>query len=92
MYSGDTMGLIRISPDGKEVLHLYDDKICELTGKHSTLKITRATDVFYDNEIGKWRVEMLVAGYCLPESFTKRSEALAYEKKILEHRLRNGEV
>jgi hypothetical protein len=86
------MTLIRISPDGREVLHLYDDKIHEVTSKTCDTTVTRASDVFYDNDLGKWKVRFIDTGLLLPVAFKSREEAIEYEKEFLEEymRLREG--
>lgn len=88
--------LIRISPDGGEVVHLYDDTINQITNKHSDVRIDRATNVFFDNVEKMWKIKMLVKGYlhgvCLPESFVNRADALEYEKIILEDLMREHKV
>jgi len=87
------MTLIRISPDGSEVLHLYDDKLMEITSKISDVEVERATDVFFDNEDKVWRVRLLPRGVrcmetVLAVSFKTRQEALDHERSILENDMR----
>jgi hypothetical protein len=87
------MALLRISPDGKEVLHLYDDKLVEMTRKTSDIEIKRATDVFFDNEDQVWRIKFLPRGLkdmetILAIPFGTREEALEYERGALENDMR----
>lgn len=82
--------LIRISPDGKEVLHLYDDKYNQITSKHSDMEITRATDVFFDNDMQVWKIRFLSNNEVLPVVFRNRERALKHERWILEKLLRRG--
>ena len=82
------MTLIRISPDGSEVLHLYDDKIAELTSKTSDIKINRASDVFFDNEDQVWRIKFRHTNAILMIPFETRAEALEYERLVLEQDMR----
>ena len=86
------MTLVRISPDGKEVLHLYDDKLMGMTSKTSEVEVERASDVYYDGKASVWKVKILATGEILPVSFGNRSMALSYEKIVLEGRLRDGAV
>ncbi len=74
---------IKISPDGKVVEGLYDDKFpwYALGGK---LEIKRASDVFFDPEVQKWKVKILHSQFILPGSFTLRGDAIAYEREYLE--------
>ena len=82
------MTLVRISPDGKEVLHLYDDKVAQLTSKTSDIKVTRASDVFYDNESKCWRIKFRHTNAILALPFETRAEALEYERLVLEQDMR----
>jgi hypothetical protein len=70
---------------------LYDDKIHRLTNKTSKTTVTRASDVFYDNELERWKVRFINTGLLLPIAFKSREKAIQYEKKFLEEymRLRN---
>lgn len=86
------MTLVRISPDGKEVLHLYDDKLMSMTSKTSEVEVERASDVYFDNKESLWKIRILATGEILPASFKDRSIALVYEKIVLESRLRDGAV
>ena len=86
------MTLIRISPDGKEVLHLYNDKLIDITSKTSDVEVTRASDIFFDNETSKWKIKILATEEILPVSFIHRGIAQDYEKIVLEDRLREGLV
>lgn len=79
------MALIRISPDGKEVVCLHNDFIHKIISKHSDVVIKRASDVFYDNKIKMWRVRILEPyEELLPLKFFSREEALEFEKRFLE--------
>lgn len=85
------MTLIRISPDGSETLHLYDDTVTELTSRISDMEITRATDVYYCNEDKGWKVKLLGdKPLVLPAMFKHRFEALKYEKEFLEEFLKEN--
>jgi len=85
------MTLVRISPDGKEVVHLYDDNLFELTSKTADIEVERASDIFFDNEKKNWKVRILKTGEVLPASFKSREGAKTYEISVLESRLRTGE-
>mgnify|MGYP001814065504 FL=1 len=80
--------LVRISPDGGEVVHLHNDKYNQITSKHSTMKIERASDVFFDNEIQRWRVKIRHTNAILAIDFATRQEALDHEHALLENDLR----
>ena len=82
--------LIRISPDGKEIAHLHDDKLTSLTRSTSKVEINRASNVFFDNDIKRWRVRV-IGEKLLPATFLERDTALAYEKIKMESKLRAGE-
>lgn len=83
------MTLIRISPDGKEVKYLYDDDIYQAMSNHTTIEVTRASDVFFDNEDRVWRIKFLDSNTTLVIPFGSREEALKYERGLLENNLRN---
>ncbi len=74
---------IKISPDGKLVEGLYDDKFPwhELGGK---LEIARASDVFFDPASQRWMIKILHNQVVLPFHFKLREDAIAYERKYLE--------
>jgi len=82
------MTLIRISPDGSEVLHLYDDKVVQITSKTSDIKVTRASDIFFDNKDKVWRIKFRHTNAILALSFETRAEALEYEQLVLEQDMR----
>jgi len=72
--------LIRISPDGKEIIFLYDDQVpwADL-GK---MQCSRASDVVFDEEKQAWKIVFpngKVVGY-----FTKRESAIHHEIFLLE--------
>ena len=82
------MALIRISPDGKEVVCLHNDFIHQVISKHSEVIIKRASDVFYDNKLRVWRVRILEPHEeLLPQKFFDRESALEFEKKFLEYHM-----
>lgn len=81
--------LIRISPDGKEVMHLSNDKYNQITAKHSDMEITRASDVFYDNSSQCWRIKYNHTNAILIIPFATRQEAIDFEIATLENDLRN---
>ena len=78
---------LRLGPNG-EVQHLYDDTLSSITmDLCKDVEVQRASDVFFDNELKKWRIKLLTdpwKGRVLSRSFKTRSEAIAYEIKILE--------
>jgi hypothetical protein len=82
------MTLVRISPDGKEVLYLYDDNIAKITRKHGDMEVSRASDVFFDNEDKKWKIKFLHTNAVLAIPFDTREEAIAHERAVLENDLR----
>ena len=77
--------LVRISPDGKKTLHLHNDK---LRFSFSDPSIHRATDVFFDNELKKWRVKLLREDMVLDFQGDSRQEAIEHEILILEEMMR----
>lgn len=79
---------IRISPDGKEVMHLYHEEYNKITSKHADVRIDRATNVFFDNDVKRWRVAFLDSDTVSEESFESRREALEFETKVLQVALR----
>lgn len=81
------MALIRISPDGKEVVCLHNDFIHNVVKRHADVEIKRATDIYYDNEEGVWRVKLLGEPWdeVLPIKFFTRKEALIWEVDFIEH-------
>lgn len=85
---GVGMTLIRISPDGKEIKHLYDEDIVRITSETSDIKIKRASDVFFDNDIKKWKIRVVDDGRIVNMEFDTRSEAIGYEVDMLEKMLR----
>ena len=86
------MTLIRISPDGKEVVNIFNEFIHKITSKHSDVEINRASEVFYCNNNKGWKIKMLwrgkMHGLLLPVMFKTRQEAIDYEIKFLEELLR----
>jgi hypothetical protein len=83
--------LIRISPDGSEVVYVHNDVIhSNVTSKHSDVEIQRATDVYYDNEEKMWKVRILAEPFneVLPVKFYTRQQAIDYEVLWLEKLLR----
>ena len=87
------MALIRISPDGKEVVCLHDDFVHNIIRKHSDVEIKRATDVYYNNDEKMWRVKLLGEPWdeILPVKFFTRKEALDYERIYLEYLIKDHE-
>lgn len=80
------MASIRISPDGMEILLLYDDNLM-MEGRK---RVVRASHVKFHEEDQLWRVHELFAdGSELKheEGFESRHGAIAYEIGILETRL-----
>jgi len=73
---------IKISPDGKTITGLYSDQFP--WHKLGKLEITRASDVFFDQRIQKWRVKLLHNFCVLPRQFKIREDAIAYEREYLE--------
>lgn len=80
--------LIRISPDGGEVVHLHNDKYNQITSKHADVEINRASDVFFDNSIKKWRIKFRHTNAVLAIPFDTRQEALDHEVALLENDIR----
>lgn len=81
------MALIRISPDGKEVVCLHNDFIHNIIRKHAEVNIKRATDVYYDNDEKMWKVKLLGEPWdeVLPVKFFTRKDALYHERVYLEY-------
>jgi hypothetical protein len=78
--------LVRISPDGKEVVFLYDDKIpWEDLGK---MKCERASDVIFNEERQVWVIKFNGGGEV--GDFKNREEAIQYEIFILEKMMRGS--
>ena len=78
--------IIRISPDGKELMFLYDDSLMEGENK----RVVRASDVKFHEEDQLWRVHELFADGSEKEheeGFTSRAEAIQFEIGLLEARL-----
>lgn len=84
--------MIRISPDGKEVLHLYNDKLLPLDKLSGDIAVERASDIFFDNDICSWRIKILKTGEVLDTCFIDRETAKEHEVEVLESRLREGLV
>jgi hypothetical protein len=82
--------LIRISPDGKEVVHIHNDTYNKITSEHADITINRASDVFFDNQEQKWRVKIRHTKSLLAITFDTRQDALNFEGKLLENYLRCG--
>ena len=74
---------IKISPDGKLVEGLYDDKF-PWYGLRGDLEIKRASDVFFDPKERGWKVKILHNQLILPKCFKLRKDAIAYEREYLE--------
>ena len=74
---------IKISPDGKLVEGLYDDKF-PWHGLGGKLEIKRASDVFFDPASQRWMIKILHNQAILPFQFKLREEAITYERKYLE--------
>ncbi len=74
---------IKISPDGKLVQGLYDDKF-PWYGLRGELEIERASDVFFDPKEQGWKVKILCNQLVLPGCFKLREDAIAYEREYLE--------
>lgn len=77
--------VLKISPDGKDVVSLFSEVFP--VGFLGIVNITRATDVRFDNECGKWEIYIIQERRVLPEKFTKRSEAIEHEVEYLNERL-----
>lgn len=74
---------MRISPDGKTFKHLYNDDLQHTVDKAlGKVEVVRASDVYYNNEIGKWKIK--INGDDLKGEFAARSTALAFEHAWLE--------
>jgi hypothetical protein len=84
------MTLVRISPDGSEVKHLYNDDIIRITAETSDITVKRASDVFFDNDIKKWRIRLVDTEEVIGVEFDKRAEAIAYEIEMLENLMKAG--
>jgi hypothetical protein len=84
------MTLLRISPDGSEVMHLYNDKIKRITSKTSDIKVYRASEVYYCNKDVGWKIKLLHSGLVLPIMFSERQDAIDYEIEFLEQFLKEG--
>jgi len=82
------MTLIRISPDGKEVVNIHNDFTHQITSRHADVEINRASEVYYCNINKGWKIKMLIRGHMhgllLPVMFHTRQEALDYEVEFLE--------
>lgn len=74
---------IKISPDGKLVEGLYDDKF-PWYGLRGKLEIERASDVFFDPKEQGWKVKILCNQRILPKCFRLRKDAIEYEREYLE--------
>lgn len=77
--------VINVSPDGKVVTGLYSDNIPyrEL----GDCQIERASEVFFDSSINKWKIKILAEDRVLAPGFGLRSEAISYEIKYLNKKL-----
>jgi len=77
--------VVRVSADGNNVTGLYSDQI--EYGAIGELGIERASDVRYNHATQKWEVYIRMTKEVLPETFTKRSMALAHEVAYLNKRI-----
>lgn len=74
---------MRVSPDGKTFKHLYNDDLRHTVDKAlGKIEVVRASDVYYNNDIGMWKVR--IDGEDLKGEFSARSTALLFEHKWLE--------
>jgi hypothetical protein len=73
---------IKISPDGKLIEGLYSDKFPWM--KLGSLNVTRASDVFFDEESQSWKIRLSRTKQLLPVHFSRREDAIAYERGFLE--------
>lgn len=76
---------IKISADGLEVVGLYSDDFP--WSDIGEIKVSRASDVFFDHSSKRWKIKLLPDGDILPLHFEKRKEAIAFEREFLEARL-----
>jgi len=83
--------LVRISPDGKKILHLHNDVIThKITSKIADIEIDRVTDIYFNNSMRCWRVLICDTGEILGR-FKTREEALEFERGFLEEKMRRHE-
>jgi hypothetical protein len=77
---------ISISPEGN-FKHIYSDELLPMDKKFKT-EVRRASDVFFDNDIGQWRIR--VGNLLLDETFDRRDQALSFEVRWLESNALHG--
>jgi len=78
---------VRISPDGKNVKHIYNDALRSMDKALGDFTINRATDIFFDNVENAWKIKILEDGKILPNVFEHRSDALAFEHEYLQNKM-----
>ena len=80
----------KILADGT-LVSLYEDD-SELLRGLGTMQVVRASNVRFDPGTQKWFVELKLPGnviYCMAQDYEKRSDAIEYEKTILNKMLPN---
>lgn len=73
---------VLISQDGKTAIGLYDDSIPY--SKLGEMGVTRASDVFFDDTVQKWRIQVFPSNEILPEMFDTRWKAIEFEVSYLQ--------
>jgi hypothetical protein len=81
--------VVQVSPNGEHLTVLYDDRLLPVFSKLGQVTINRVSDVFFDNDIGKWRIGQ--AWGVLPETFETRAEAIECEINFINEALREKE-
>jgi len=80
--------VLRISPDGKEIVNIHNDFMQQVLSTLADLKIDRVSDVYYCNKDHGWKIKYLKTGLILPVMMKTRQEAIDYEVEFLEEQLR----
>jgi hypothetical protein len=79
----------RISQSG-EIIGLWNDMLADLPAKD--VRVTRASEVEFEEALGGWTVEVVDPPCCLLAIFSRRADALAAERDFLHDRIRKGEL
>lgn len=77
-----------VSKDGKKFIHIYNDTLMQMDDSLGEFEVNRASDVYFCNEVKKWKVKFLESGEVSPLDFDTREEALDWEHNYLQETLK----
>ena len=86
--------VLKISPDGKEVIFLYSDGMIDTLGDMGTVKVMRASNVRFDEKDQMWKVYIINddgTEQLVPKvQFKHRKDAIDFEIDVLQKLLKEN--